>query len=159
MGLFHMNAATRGDHPLPDSFTVTRTIATTPERLFQAWTTPEEFAAWFGSADVPVPLESVHLDARIGEDWRADMHIPDGPVIHWVGTFTAVEPPHRLALTMTDAPDADPGPPLEITFTAVPGGTEMRVVQSGSGFTPEQEAMTIAGYQRFFDAMEALVTQ
>lgn len=144
---------------MTDSFTVTRTIATTPERLFQAWTTPEEFAAWFGSEDVDVPLDSVHLVARVGEVWRADMHIPDGPIIHWVGTFTEVDPPHRLALTMTDAPESDPGLPLEVTFTAVPGGTEMRLVQSGSGFTPEQEEMTIAGYHSFFDAMEALVTK
>lgn len=141
-----------------DQITVIRTFAAPRERVFAAWTNPEDFAVWFGSSQVTVPQESVVLDARPGGSWRAVMELPDGGTINWEGEFTEVVPPERLALTMTDQPGEDPGAPLIVTFAEVDGGTEMTLVQHAPDFTEQQKEMTVVGYKGFFDDMERIVT-
>ena len=65
--------------------TITRTIAAPPERVFAAWTRPEDFSVWFGGDAVDVPTESVEMDVRVGDRWTAVMQVPDGSVIYWHG--------------------------------------------------------------------------
>lgn len=141
-----------------DTLTVTRHFDEPREVVFDAWTTPTHFAAWFGGADVDVPISTVVLDARSGGTWRADIELPDGQTIHWAGHYLVVSRPQRLALTITDSPEHEPGAPLEVDFVSDATGTQMTLVQHGTaGFSAEQYALTEAGYQRFFDALENLV--
>lgn len=138
--------------------TVTRTFAAPRERVFAAWTDPADFAVWFGSSQVNVPLESLVLDVRPGGSWRAVMELPDGGTINWEGQYTEVTPPERLGLTITDQPGTDPGAPITVTFAEADGGTQMTLVQDAPDFTEDQREQTAAGYQAFFDDMENLVT-
>jgi len=39
-----------------------------PEKVFRAWTEPEEVISWFGRA--PGSLERAHIDLRVGGEWR-----------------------------------------------------------------------------------------
>jgi uncharacterized protein YndB with AHSA1/START domain len=137
--------------------TITRTIAAPPERVFAAWTTPEDFAVWFGSDGVEVPVETVSMDVRVGGRWTAVMNVPDGSVIRWHGRYTEVDPPRRLAFTMDDDPDKDSTEPVVVTFAPAAGGTEMRLTQPRDGLTDAQLARTLLGYNAFFDAMEILI--
>ena len=144
---------------MSDTITVTRTFAATRERVFAAWTTPEQFSAWFGTAAVNVPLETLSLDVRVGGQWSAVMHLPSGDTIDWVGEYVVVDEPARLVLTMTDEPGADAGAPITVDFAEVDGGTQMTLVQPAGDFSAEQQAATAAGYAGFFDVMEQLVTE
>ena len=137
--------------------TITRTIAAPPERVFAAWTRPEDFSVWFGGAAVDVPTESVVMDVRVGGRWTAVMHVPDGSVIDWHGRYTEVDPPRRLAFTMDDDPSADTVEPVVVTFAPAAGGTEMRLTQPRDDLTNEQLAQTLLGYNSFFDTMEILL--
>jgi len=137
--------------------TITRTIAAPPERVFAAWTRPEDFSVWFGGAAVDVPTESVEMDVRVGGLWTAVMHVPDGSVIHWHGRYTDVDPPRRLAFTMDDDPSSDTVEPVVVTFAPAAGGTEMRLTQPRDDLTNEQLAQTLLGYNSFFDTMEILL--
>lgn len=38
-----------------------------PQEVFAAWTTPELFTTWFGPQGWHVPLETISIDARVGE--------------------------------------------------------------------------------------------
>ncbi|HWG84804.1 MAG TPA: SRPBCC domain-containing protein [Deinococcales bacterium] len=144
---------------MPDSFTVTRRFPVPRERVFDAWTRPELFARWFGTEAVDVPLESVVLDARVGGEWRAVMYLPDDSRINWVGEYTEVRPPERLAFTMSDDPSAPAGDPITVDLREVAGGTEMTVTQPRGDFSDEQVEQTIAGYNGFFDAMEKVLAE
>lgn len=144
---------------MSDTITVTRTFAAPRERVYAAWTTPEQFAAWFGTAAVDVPLETLSLDVRVGGQWEAVMHLPDGGTINWAGEYSVVDPPARLVLTMTDEPGADPGEPITVDFVEADGATQMTLVQPAGDFTAEQQAATAAGYGGFFDEMERLVVE
>lgn len=136
---------------------ITRTFPATPEQVFDAWTTPAAFAVWFGTAAVPV--DNVEMDVRVGGAWKATMHLPDGSLKHWVGEFTEVNRPTRLALTLTDQPDDPAREPVTVDIVAVDGGARMTMVQSALGFDDAAKAAVTAGYTAFFDDMEKLLVR
>ena len=138
-------------------FTVTRTFAAPRELAWDAWTIPEHFSVWFGTAEVAVPLDELSLDVRPGGELRAVMHLPDGTLIHWEGEYREVERPARLTFTLTDEPGTDPGEPIAVDFVEVDGGTQVTIFQPRHGFSDEQVDLTIAGYQSFFDAYEVVL--
>jgi uncharacterized protein YndB with AHSA1/START domain len=142
---------------MTDYFSVTRTLAAPRELVFEAITRPEHFAVWFGTAQVEVPQETLSMDVRPGGAFRAVMRLPDGNLIHWSGTYLAVDPPSHLAMTLTDQPGEDPGLPVLFDLDAVDGGTQLTIRQDRSDFSDEQVAATIAGYNAFIDDMVDVV--
>lgn len=144
---------------MTDTLIITRTFDAPRARVFEAWTTPEQFARWWGTEAVDVPLDSTSMDVRVGGAWRADMLLPDGHVIHWSGTYAEVDPPARLAFTMSDDPDRPAGVPVVVELAPTDAGTEMTLTQTGSGFDDEQLERTTAGYHGFFDEMAKLLAR
>jgi uncharacterized protein YndB with AHSA1/START domain len=143
---------------MTDYFSVTRTLAAPRELVFEAITKPEHFAVWFGTAAVEVPQETLSMDVRPGGAFRAVMHLPDGNLIHWAGTYIEVDPPSHVAMTLTDQPGDDTGLPVLFDLETVEGGTLLTVRQDRSDFSDEQVAATIAGYSAFIDDMEKVVS-
>lgn len=125
------------------------------ERVYRAWTDPGRFAVWFGGHQAR--LEDVVMDVRAGGAWSARMVLEGGHEIAWAGTFVELDPPSRLALTLTDAPEEDPGEPLTVDLEDRGGRTRMVVVQRGDELTEEQYAQARAGWEHFFDVMAELV--
>jgi uncharacterized protein YndB with AHSA1/START domain len=137
--------------------TITRTFAASPDAVFDAWTTPASFAAWWGGNSVEVPLDSVAMDVRVGGTWKATMILGNEmPNMDWFGEFVEVDRPGKLVLTLADRP-GDARETVTVTFTAVDGGTEMLFRQTGGHMTPEEYERTTAGWQTFFDAMDAVL--
>jgi uncharacterized protein YndB with AHSA1/START domain len=73
---------------------VRRVIPASPERLFAAWTMPEQLVRWWGPA--AVRCTAAEIDLRVGGGYRLENLLPDGKVLVIVGTFEAIEPPLRL---------------------------------------------------------------
>ena len=142
---------------MTEYFSVTRTISAPRELVFEALTKPEHFAVWFGTAAVEVPRETLSMDVRPGGTFRAVMHLPDGNLINWSGTYVEVDPPSHVAMTLTDQPDDDAGLPVVFDLVTVDGGTELTVRQDRADFSDEQVAATIAGYNAFIDDIEKVV--
>jgi uncharacterized protein YndB with AHSA1/START domain len=140
-----------------DAMTITRTFPASRELVYAAWTRPEHFSVWFGTEAVRVPLDTLSMDVRVGGLWNAVMHLPDGNTIHWHGEYTEVDPPQRLAFTMSDDPSSDSREAVTVVLAEVDGGTQMTLTQNGGNLTEEQYAQTVIGYQGFFDAMEKLL--
>jgi len=142
---------------MADYFSVTRTLDAPRELVFEALTKPEHFAVWFGTAEVQVPQETLSMDVRPGGEFRAVMHLPDGNLIHWSGTYIEVDPPAHVAMTLTDQPDDDAGLPVIFDLETVEGGTLLTVRQDRADFTDEQVDATIAGYNAFLDDLAKVV--
>jgi uncharacterized protein YndB with AHSA1/START domain len=138
-----------------EGLTITRTFAAPRELVFDAWTNPAHFAAWWGGKTVEVPADSVAMDVRPGGSWKATMLLPDdGRRIDWIGEYVEVDPPSRLVATISDgSPEREL---LTVDLTEVDGGTQMVFRQGGGHLTAEQYEQTAAGYQQFFDAMADL---
>ncbi len=142
---------------MTDYFTITRILRAPRELVFEAITKPEHFAVWFGTAAVEVPQESLTMDVRPGGAFRAVMKLPDGNRIDWAGEYQVVEPPSRLAMTLSDRPGDDAGLPVLFDLEEVDGGTRLTISQDRSDFGDDQVQATIAGYNAFIDDMEDVI--
>lgn len=85
---------------------VRRTIHASPERLFEAWTTPQQLVEWWGPEGVTCIAPSV--DLRVGGRYRIGNRMPDGSEIWITGVFEAIDRPHLLTYTwQLEAHDGD----------------------------------------------------
>ena len=73
---------------------VRRRIRATPERLFEAWTTPARLLRWWGPHDVE--CIAAQADLRVGGRYRLGNRMPDGGTIWIEGEFERIEPPRLL---------------------------------------------------------------
>ncbi|GAA3480651.1 SRPBCC family protein [Streptomyces yanii] len=124
------------------------------ELVFEAWTTPEHFAAWYGG-DAEVPLDRVSMDVRPGGTWSLVIVVP-GTEMPFHGVYREVVAPERLVFTLKDAtaPDDIEGEIVTVTFTdRGDKTTEMVFQQRGGNLTAEQYAAAEDGWEAFFDAL------
>ncbi len=68
--------------PVKPSLTLKRRFKAPPERVFAAWTQPDQISQWFGPAGVTVT--SVEFDTRVGGRFRVRARSTDGEA-HEVG--------------------------------------------------------------------------
>lgn len=133
---------------------INRVIDAPRERVFEAWTTPEHFAAWYGG-DAEVPLDRVSMDVRPGGAWSLVIVVP-GAVMPFHGVYREVVAPERLVFTLKDGgvPPEVEGETVTVTFTeGARGTTDMLFQQRGGHLTPEQYAAAEDGWDAFFDAL------
>jgi uncharacterized protein YndB with AHSA1/START domain len=76
---------------------LTRTFPVPRERVFRAWTDPEQFRRWFGPTPGWTP--SAEMDVRPGGSYRIEMKTSFVRTRFVVGTFLEVVPPERLVYT------------------------------------------------------------
>ena len=72
--------------------------------------------------------------------------------------YRVVEPISRIEFVLSDEPLVAGLDPVVTTFTEVEGGDEVSLFQPAYGFSDEQIAATVAGYNAFFDALEKVVS-
>lgn len=143
---------------MTETITVTRTFAAPRELVWDAFTTPEHFAVWFGTSHVDVPQETLVWNAEPGAAWSAVMHLPDGTTKDWIGEFVEVDRPARLVFTLTDVPsEPENAAAATIVLTEVDGGTQVTLTQEAPGFSVEQQAGLVAGYNAFLDTLASEV--
>lgn len=136
-----------------DGIVIERVFDAPRTAVFAAWTTPDHFARWFGGAAVQVPFDGLDFDAAPGNSWTAQMLLPGGTTIDWAGEFLEVVPEERLVLTITDRPAEPARAAIVVELTEADGGTLMRFTQETPGFTPEQQAGVLAGWQGFMEEL------
>ena len=99
-----------------------RALAAPPDRVFRAWTDPDELARWFcPNPDLPTTAE---VDLRVGGAYRIRMG-----TFEVAGAYRKIDPPRTLAFTWGWATDAEPARML-VTVTLAPldgGGTRLRL--------------------------------
>jgi uncharacterized protein YndB with AHSA1/START domain len=101
-----------------------RTIKAAPERVFRAWTEPEQLVAWWGPR--PVTCPHAEVDLRVGGRYRIVNALPDGRRLEIHGEFRVVEPPHRLVYTWQI--DDVPGESSVVTVRFEPRGQNTEVI-------------------------------
>ncbi|MGZ0710894.1 SRPBCC family protein (plasmid) [Coraliomargarita sp. W4R53] len=142
---------------MTEYFTITRTLSAPRDLVFDVLTLPEHFAVWFGTAVVDVPQESLQMQVWPGGEFRAVMHLPEGGVINWSGAYLAVDAPAHFAMTLSDQPDRDAGPPVLFDLDEAGQTTTLTIRQDRSHFTTEQVSATAAGYNAFVDDIDEIL--
>jgi len=113
----------------PVHLSITRLFEASPEALFDAWFTREQWQAWIGpeGCQCEVPL----LEAHRGGRYRIDMHLSEGRTLPVEGVFTVVDRPHSLAFTWGWALGGQNDTLVRLFFRAVENGTELTLVHEG----------------------------
>lgn len=135
---------------------VRETIRATPERLFEAWTRPDQLMQWWGPEGVT--CSAAEVDLKIGGAYRIANRFPDGQLLWITGSFEAIEPPHRLVYSWSIG--ADPGASERVTvrFEARGDATEVIVtherIHDRALRDMHEKGWTgcLAGLKRYLDA-------
>lgn len=137
----------------PITLVVRRTIAATPERLFAAWTEPEQVRRWWGPDGVT--CIGSEIDLRAGGRYRIGNRLPDGTTLWIVGAFEVIERPRRLIYTWGIEGGSTENERVTVDFAARGASTEVTVTHAriGSETARQQHELgwtgCLAGLARF----------
>lgn len=133
------------------TFTISRTVAAPVARVWEAYTTPEQFVQFWAPETVEIPLDSVVIEPRVGGRFECTM-IVNGVPNHNAGTFVEfVEHSHfRFG-----EPRFSEGFSSIMSFTEVDGGTRIDVEQSGIPVEFLEGANV--GFTSVFDQLDRLL--
>lgn len=88
------------DDAVTDAVVIERTFDAPVATVWDMWTEPEHFRAWYGPQGATVPV--AEMDVRVGGSRRISMEMqtPNGPMTMWfVGEYLVVDPTDRLTYT------------------------------------------------------------
>ena len=115
-----------------------RLIAASRERVFQAWTTPEEIKVWFGPETCTVL--AAQIDLRVNGEFCFDISNRERGNLRLRGTYREIGPPSKLVYTWHW--EGNPELALEhslvtVEFVELGGSTEIRLTHEN---LPSDEA-------------------
>ncbi len=143
-----------------DELRVSRDIEAAPDRVFEAWTSPDQIVRWWGGGGVTCPEASV--DLRPGGSYRIANAAPDGTVTWITGRFDVVDPPHQLIYTWMvevpgqEGPTEQPASIVVVDFQARRGGTRL-VIRHSRIPTTDARQMFEAGWNGCLDGLRELL--
>jgi uncharacterized protein YndB with AHSA1/START domain len=111
------------------TFTITRTYPVPPERVFDAWSSQESKARWFGAPG----SSSYALDFRVGGSETNSGGPPAGPVYTYDATYRDIVPAARIVYDYVMEAD---GKLISVSvttveFAPVPSGTTLTFTEQG----------------------------
>ena len=153
-------AARDYDAPTDQQVLITRIFAAPRERVFAAWTDPDQVAAWYGPEHFDTPRESVHIEPRAGGRWELTM----------VQQATGAEHPVRYEILELVEPEllvlrSEPMPEMglpEGTVTRVEfhdHGDKTRMTLSDGPYPPEVGSRAGAGWNGALDKLAVLLAR
>lgn len=81
------------------SLTLKRRLNAPPEKVYAAWTTPAQLAAWFGPQQTMADSVRADLDVRVGGRFRISFKTDDGEYHEVGGVYREVVANQRLVFT------------------------------------------------------------
>lgn len=104
---------------------VSRKLAAPPERVWAAWTDPDQITEWWGPRGFTTTIHE--MDVRPGGTWRHTMHGPDGTDYPNEIQFLEVVEPRRIVYAHAGGPEGVPHGGFVGTWTFEPEGDGTRL--------------------------------
>jgi uncharacterized protein len=135
---------------------VKRLIKAPRERVFAAWTTPDQILKWFGSEECQAL--SAKMDLRVGGEYQIHTH-----TMEVGGVFQEVKRPSRLVYSWNwrsvNAPTSEMGDTIvTVDFIEADGATEVRLRHEGFADTESRDKHNY-GWKGCFDKLEKLFAE
>ena len=145
---------------------IERTLDAPPDRVFDAFTDPDQLKQWWWPNGFSCPAAEV--DLRVGGRYRLAVEWPDfipadAQFSHYLGgEYYEIDRPHRLVMSgrvINDDQDELFATLIELTFEARDGGTALTVRQSYFEPMPPADALAGAeqGWSEQLDKLEGLL--
>jgi len=156
-----------GEHAL----NITRVFDAPLEKVWRAWTEPEEMKRWYGPKDYTAPV--CEVDLRVGGKMLACMRSPEGTDFWSTGTYLEIVPFSRLVCTDSFADEVgrvvpashygmEEDFPLEllvtVNFEDLGSGRSRFNIHHVGFSSAEMAEMTAAGWNESFDKLAASLT-
>lgn len=138
--------------PWPGEIVTSRIFAAPPDRVWRAWTDPQQLARWWGPNGFNTTTREI--DVRPGGAWRYVMHGPDGTDYESEIVFAEVERPKRLVYVHTDAPVFR----QEVHLDAIPGGMTRVAVRSVFQQTEDVQPYAVEGLGQALGRLASPIT-
>ena len=127
------------------------------ERVFKAWTDPDEVAAWYGPAHMEAPRERVRIDLRVGGRWELTMVQRGGGAEFAIGyEILELVEPELIVLRSDPMPDVGMHEPTILRVEFHDHGAKTRMTLSDGPY-PAGRDHAEAGWTAAFDNLAALV--
>ena len=149
---------------------VTRTFDAPVERVWQAWSDPEQVKRWWGPQGFSSPL--CRMDFREGETTLVSMRSDEGWEVFNTWTYRSIQPMEKIEFVARFA-DADGNQvrpadlglpptipdevPHEVTFSRIDDATTEMTVHEFGYPDAQTAAMSRAGMEQVLDKMAELV--
>ena len=145
---------------------IQRVVKASPERVFDAFTDPQQLTEWWWPQGFTCPAAEV--DLRVGGTYRIAMEWPDFIPAenqfshHMGGEYYEIDRPRRLVMSGRAVNDEQGelfATLIELTFEACEGGTALTMRQSYFEPMPPAEALNGAeqGWNEQLDKLDALL--
>ncbi|MGW4026850.1 SRPBCC family protein [Streptomyces sp. NPDC005009] len=131
------------------SYDLTRTLDAPVGRVWQAWTTPGQYARWAYAAP-----GSVEMDVRPGGAWKATMVTPDGGEFPLTGSYLEVAE-NRLLVVGMDVPGRPEPSVMAVELDEDGGRTRIALRQTCD--TAEERDMAEQGSTMLLDSLTAFL--
>lgn len=117
-------------------------VSTPIERVWQAYTTPDDIRQWNAASD-DWHTTAATVDLRVGGAFSSRMEAKDGSIgFDFAGTYTQIVPHQLIEYAFGDRA-------AQVEFASGPQGIQVRVSIDGEDtFTPEQQRQ---GWQAILD--------
>ena len=138
------------------SLEVRRTFRAPRDRVFAAWTRPEQLSQW---AAPGLTTAKATVDLRVGGEYRITMTGPDGSVRVVGGTYEVIDPPARLVYSW-QWKDRENATNTRVTVEFHDRGATTDVVLRHEGFSTEQDCKRHEdGWNACVPKLDTLVSQ
>jgi uncharacterized protein YndB with AHSA1/START domain len=138
---------------------IVRVFDAPPALVWDAWTDPDQIAAWWGPDGMTTPRESVELDVRPGGVMRLTM-VQEGTGAEFPSEmrFTVVEPITTLAFAWEDQRGIGRGE-TTVTFKDL-GGGKTEVTNHFAGYSTDViQGFMVQGTNQQLDKLGAYLTR
>ena len=141
------------------SLEIKRFINAPRDRVYAAWTDPEQLRQWFGPATVET--DNLIADVRPGGEFRWDLMNCDGKKMTIQGEYREVQPGQRIVFTWQWQDDEDWKECVSVVTVDLSdrdGGTEVRLTHTQ---LPNQESRDShnEGWNSVLEKLETFVTK
>lgn len=144
--------------PTDQEILITRIFDAPRERVFAAWTDPEQVAAWYGPEHFDIPRDKVHIDLRVGGRWELTM-VQRGTGAEYPLSYEIVELVEPELIVLRCEPMPEMGLP-EGTVTRVElhdHGDKTRMTLSDGPYPRDGGGRAEAGWNGAFDKLAVLL--
>jgi len=137
---------------------ITHVFEAPRERVFKAWTDPDEVAEWYGPEHMSAPRERIHIDLRVGGRWELTMVSADGSREFTIG-YEVVElvEPELLVLRSDPMPEAGMDRPTVVRVELHDHGEKTRMTLTDGPLPLEGRDQAEAGWNAAVGKLAAFV--
>jgi uncharacterized protein YndB with AHSA1/START domain len=137
---------------------ITRIFEASRERVFKAWTDPDQLAAWYGPAHMDTPRERIHIDLRIGGRWELTM-VKRGGGVEFTISYEILElvEPELIVLRSDPMPQMGMHEPTILRVEFHDHGATTRMTLSDGPYPPQGRGHAEAGWTAALDNLTTIV--